>query len=289
VGRALFSAGGVDRAVLIPRTRGLLPDPEHGSVVASATNAWIAEEWLANNEYADRYLGTIRVCPTDPQRAAAEIHRWAEHPGFVQIGLPLRVQVPYGNPFYYPIWEAAVAHNFPVVVHEDGGQGIELPPTMLGFPTSYEEYYATLPYTAGAHLASLIGDGTFERWPGLRVVWADGGFAGVLAAIWRLDKDWRSARVEAPWVSKSPSAYLEKHVRFVLRGLDRTREPTDLAQLFEIFGAGDLVMFGSNFPEWDTWKGIERDAFSEEVVNRVMGVNAERLYDLASRARLGNG
>jgi predicted TIM-barrel fold metal-dependent hydrolase len=48
-------------------------------------------------------------------------------------------------------------------------------------------------------------------------------------------------------------------------------------------------MFGSNFPEWDTWKGIERDAFSEEVVNRVMGVNAERLYDRASRARLGNG
>jgi len=288
VGRVLFAEGGLDRAILIPCTRGLLPDPEHGSIVASATNEWIAQEWLANNEYAERYLGTIRVCPSDPPRAVEEIHRWAGHAGFVQIGVPLRGHIPYGSPVYYPIWEAAMAHNLPVVVHEDGGQGIELPPTMVGFPTTYEEYYATLPYAAGAHLASLIGEGTFERCPSLRFVWADGGFAGVFAALWRLDKDWRSARVEAPWVSKPPSAYLGKHVWFVLHGLDRTREPADLAHLFEIFGASDRVMFGSNFPEWDAWGGLNSRDFSEDVFNRVMGLNAERLYDLArptSKAR----
>jgi hypothetical protein len=47
---------GVQTSILLPQTRGLLPDVDMGSYVCSATNNWLTSEWLTG-EHAHRFRG----------------------------------------------------------------------------------------------------------------------------------------------------------------------------------------------------------------------------------------
>ena len=53
-----------------------------------------------------------------------------------------------------------------------------------------------------SQLTSLIAEGAFDRFPGLRVVLAGSGFAWLPAWVWRFDKVWRGLRREVPWTTR---------------------------------------------------------------------------------------
>jgi uncharacterized protein len=60
---------------------------------------------------------------------------------------------------------------------------------------------AAVPSPAQAGLlASLVIEGVFERFPLLKVVMVESGFAWVPAFAWRLDKTWKALRA-APILS----------------------------------------------------------------------------------------
>ena len=50
-------------------------------------------------------------------RPAKEIRRFGGRDEFVGIFLPGGARIPYGNPVYDPIWEAANEYSLPVTVH----------------------------------------------------------------------------------------------------------------------------------------------------------------------------
>ena len=87
---------------------------ELASALASAVNHWQVEEWP---EKEPRLHASIVVPSQNPALAAAEIERWGEHPGFVQVILPVRSEAPYGNRRYDPIFEAAVRHNLVIGIN----------------------------------------------------------------------------------------------------------------------------------------------------------------------------
>jgi uncharacterized protein len=283
----LFERIGVDIAILVPLTRSLVPDPKHGTAIAAATNEWLADTWLSQPH--GRYRGSIRVCTADPRGAVAEINKWAGDPRFVQIAVPLSVHAPYGQERYDAIWEAAVAHGLPVAVHADGSGGVELAPTMAGYPTHFAEYHTLVPFTGVIHLASLICSGVFNRFPQLKFIFGDGGIDLYRPLLWRLAKDWKSARYEIPWVDRDPLEYLSEHVRFVVH---REEGPEDEAQFVQLLGlsrANELLMFGSNYPFWNLVDPHEWAAPLPELLrSRVLGGNARDLYGAGvdgSRAR----
>ena len=74
------------------------------SVVARATNDWLAAEWL---DREPRLRGSIVVAPQDPDGAVAEIERRAADPRFVQVLLLAAGDAPLGSPAYWPIYAAA--------------------------------------------------------------------------------------------------------------------------------------------------------------------------------------
>jgi predicted TIM-barrel fold metal-dependent hydrolase len=96
VARRVFDEGGADVAILLPFTRGLHPDVDLDSEICAATNRWLSERWLDAGDAHGRFRGSIRVCPRAPERAVAEIERWAEHPAMVQVAVPLHAHHPYG-------------------------------------------------------------------------------------------------------------------------------------------------------------------------------------------------
>jgi predicted TIM-barrel fold metal-dependent hydrolase len=250
--RQLIDEYGVAYVVCISRTFcSIHPDPDYGSAVASAFNDWLAETWLGKYNHDGAFKGSITVAQQDPQKAAAEIERWAGHPHMVQVTMDSGARAPFGQRYYYPIYEACERHGLPLAIHPGTeGMGINHQPTP-GYPTHYIEWHCAMALAFQAHLISFLTEGVFERFPGLRVVFVEGGVAWLVPLLWRLDSYWKALRVEVPWVKKPPSEYVHDHIRLATQPLERPDEDTHLLQLFEMMDAKHILMFSSDYPHWD--------------------------------------
>ena len=99
-----------------------------------------------------------------PALAAAEIDRVGGDPRFVQVLLPVRSLMPYGNRNHLPTFEAAVRNDLAVALHFGGASGN--PPTSTGWPTRYIEEYVDMASVFQSQLMNLIAEGVFDRHPG---------------------------------------------------------------------------------------------------------------------------
>ena len=282
VRRDLFGAGGVIRAILLPLTRGIQPDPDMDHAIAQATNDWLAETWLSKDANPDgRFKGSIRVTPRHPAKAAREIERWAKHPHMVQVAVPLQATTPYGDPMYWPVWEAAAKHGLPVVVRADTGSGIEPTPSAVGFPLTTYAMHVLQPYNGLIHLVSLVMQGVFARYPSHIWVFADGAFDAFAPILWRLNNEWRESRFQTPWIEHLPSDFLPTNVRLVLRSCDANSDDVKMRTALELAQAEKLLMYGSGYPFWDRWTAGEAgELLPPQFGDAVFRGNAETLYRL---------
>ncbi len=283
--RHLFDEAGVERAILIPLTLGLLPDADLVAAICSATNAWLAETWLGKHNHDGRYLGTIRIAPNHPEAAVAEIEQWADHPGFVQVGAPMQSMQLYGNPVFLPVWEAAARRGLPVVFHPDAETGVELPPTPAGYLRHFLGFAAYQPVNFINHLTSLMVGGVLDHLPDLRLVFADGGYDLCAPLLWRLDKDYRPMRPEMPWMKRLPTSYLPDQVRFVAHSLEGPEDDDVLREWLGMTAAESVLMFGSNYPSWDFFHpGAAFAGIDRELRERILARTARELYGLQERS-----
>jgi predicted TIM-barrel fold metal-dependent hydrolase len=274
--RQLLGEDAADALILLPITRGLLPDVDMASEVCVGTNKWLAEEWLPYD--TDRFFGSIRINPADPDRAIREIEAWADHPQMLQVAVPLQAHQPYGQRKYRPIWECAVRHGLPVVVHADALGGNEFWPTSVGYPIYYVEYAAQYPINYIVHLMSLIAEGVFEDIEDLVFVFADGGIDMLFPLIWRLDSDWRPLRSVTPWVKQTPVDYLRSHVRFCSQRFEGPVDPPQRPGWLESVDAEHLLMYSSNYPSVSLQSIAAFDDVSPVIRDAVIGKNALDLY-----------
>jgi predicted TIM-barrel fold metal-dependent hydrolase len=278
IGKVLskMDSDGSRLGVLTPLTRGPQPDLDMSSVLCGATNDWLARTWLDAPESNNRFLGTIRVNPADPDAAVAEIERWADHPGMVQVGVPLDAWRPYGQRNYFRIWETASRYELPVVVHADGGAAANYKPTMSGYPRKHIDFASQESISAMYHVSSFILEGVFERLPNLRVYFADGCHDFLIPFIWRMDADWAISRHEVPWLTKETEGYIDR-LRFRTNHLEGPDEPS--AEWHALSRSADLLMFGSNFPHWTTTSTADViPGLSDDDRRRILWDNAADLY-----------
>lgn len=278
--RQLLDGQAVDRAILVGGNvlgLGALPDADAAAVIATAYNEWLCEQWLAFDE---RYRGALVVAPQDPAQAAAEIDRAGDRPGIVEVFLPL-INVLMGDRRYYPIYAAAERHGLPISLHPNSVDGIyQRGPTMAGgVPTYYVEWHTGLTQVFQANLLSLVCHGVFERFPGLRVVIAEGGFAWLPDVMWRLDKDWEALRDEVPWVKRRPSDYILDHVRLTTQPFIEPRDPEHARAMLELVHAERTLVFSSDYPHWDFDNPLRAlQAMPPSMRERVRGQTAAELY-----------
>lgn len=279
----VLGEGVTDYAILVPLTRGLLPDVDLSNAVCRATNEWLAQKWLDGWNSEGRFRGSIRVNPDDPVQAVSEIEHWANHPAMVQVAVPLESHNPYGKRAYLPIWEAAARHDLPVYLHSEGGSGIEFPPTPVGYCRHYIEYSVLCSFNMFYHLSSLIAEGVFDRIRQFRVVFGDGGSDIVMPLMWRMDMTWRSTRMEMPRARQLPTSYLSDHVRFGTQALEGPADETARGTWYAANDAAAFQVFGSNYPFWSFSSRRHIEVRLPEVYRRrVMSANAKLLYALGS-------
>lgn len=280
--KRIFESDGIEQGILVPLTRGMLPDVDHAMAVCRATNDWLAEQWLDVDYKGRRFKGTIRIDPREPKQAVAEIERWAGDSRMVQIGIPMAAAKPYGNRDYLPVWEAVARHSLPVIIHADGGSSIDYWPSPAGYYQLFVEYATLYPVNFSYHLASLIAEGVFDRLENFKVIFGDGAHDLLAPIVWRLDKDWRPTRSQTPWNKHIPSQYLGNHVRFISSGLDGPLASQDWATWNEISETGKTLMFGSRYPTWE-YQGAPK-AFIEvapELKQKLLHQNAAQFYRLS--------
>jgi predicted TIM-barrel fold metal-dependent hydrolase len=276
----LLDAYDIDRAVLIGGNMlglGALPDADLAATIASAYNDHLSEHWLAADE---RFRGSLVVAPQDTSLAAAEIARAGDRPGIVQVFLPLQGTL-MGDRHYYPIYAAAAERGLPVAVHPNSADGVfvKAPAIAGGVATYYIEWHTALSQIFQSNVISLACHGVFERFPGLRVVVAEGGFAWLADVMWRLDKDWESVRDEVPWVKRPPSEYILDHVRFTTQPFPEPAKQGHLDAILELVQAERTLIFSSDYPHWDFDNPMRAFAGLPDVLReRILGGTAAELY-----------
>jgi predicted TIM-barrel fold metal-dependent hydrolase len=229
-------------------TLGVTPNEHYAAALAKAQNDWLREHWL---EQAECFKGGLVVAPQAPQRAAEEIERLGDHPDIVQVQMSSVSRTPYGRREYWPIYEAAAAHDLPVALHiGPEGMGTSSPHTAAGYPSSYFERHVLTSASLMGQLTSLLLNGVFEKF-GLDLVLIEGGFSWLPYLRWRLDKDWRGLREQTPWLDRPPSAYITDHVYLTTQPLPEPTDPAHLRQMFDMIDAHETVMFASDYPHWD--------------------------------------
>ncbi len=264
-----------------PMALGVSPNESHAVALARAHNDELIDRWLDRD---DRFLGSMLVAPQMPQQAAAEIRRVGDHPRIIQVLISSAsgLNQPYGRRLYWPMYEAAEETGLTIAIHPGTeGRGTAYPPTGAGYPSRYIEWHTVLPANYIGHVASLITEGVFVEYPDLSFVCIEGGLAWVPHLMWRLDKNWRSLRVQTPWLDRPPSEYIREHLRFTTQPIEEPTDPKHLRQVLEMMHAEETVMFSSDFPHWDN----DSPAFGlppmdDELRRAIMYENAQELYGL---------
>jgi uncharacterized protein len=250
-------------------------NPDAAAALASAVNDWVLETWLPTDE---RFRASLVLPIAQPEAAAAEIDRLGDHPRVVQALLPVRSAAPYGDRRYLPVFAAADRAGIAVGLRFGGNPGN--PPTGTGWPSYFAEEHAGMAAVFQTQLLSLIAEGVFERFAGLRLALLGSGFGWLPALVWRLDKEWRGMRREIPWVRRAPSVTIAEHVRVALQPIDVPA--SELGAVLDELPAADLLMFCTDHPRWqfDADADALPAAIAEPLRARIAGAVARDFYRL---------
>lgn len=254
-------------------------NPHYSAALAGAVNEWVVHEWLDRDP---RLYASLVVSTLDPVTAAVEIDRLGVHPQIVQVLLPIRSDLPYGNSFYTPIYEAALRHDLTIGLHA-WGRGSSAP-TPSGITSTYLQDYVSNSLVAQAQVTSLVSEGTFIRFPSLRVALLECGFSWLPYHLWRFDKDWKGIWRETPWLKEKPSAYIRRHIRATIQPPQVPTDSTELRQAVKLVGPAWLLN-ASDYPH-DHGPGARRllEALDEESAEAVLRTNASQFYRLTPTA-----
>ena len=228
--------------------------PLHGSArntdldaaLCTAVNEWQIEQWVKPEP---RLRASVTVAHEDPDLAVEEIARRAGDARFVQILLPSKTNEPLGRKRYWPIFAAAQSAGLPIGVHVNSVGG-GYASTGSGWPSYYLQDHHINVHSFQAQVASLALEGVFERFPRLRMVMIEGGFAWLPALCWRLDRHWARMRDEVPECKRPPSEYTREQLWFTTQPVEEPEQPEHLRDTLNWIG-WDRLMFATDYPHWD--------------------------------------
>ncbi|MEA2682286.1 MAG: uncharacterized protein QOK05_614 [Chloroflexota bacterium] len=245
---------------------------EFATALASAYNDWQVEKWLVPEP---RLFGSVHVVARDPQQAAREIDRVAEHPQIAQVFLPVVSDCEYGDPFYRPIFKAAAKHGLSIAFHH--GQETH---SGVGYPRYFVEWHTLAPPQGSiAQLVSIITNGVFDEFPELHLVLLETGVAWVPWLMWRLDQQYREYRREIPWVKRLPSLHMRDNVRVSTQPMGdlKTRDFVSLVNMVE---SDRIFVFATDFPHYDadSLGNVLPESIPTALRNKIMYENALESY-----------
>jgi len=293
---------GIDAEVLFPGVsgpglwRGIKDDDAYRSVVR-AYNDFLAEDYCS--EAPDRLIG-LGVLPwSGVDDAIAEMEHCAK------IGLKGVHLGVFPNNKGYPtpeddkFWAAAVDMRMPIAVHEQFDRNGERAGKMLDYPRAPKEiverigpgrelvgYIVKFGRLGGVNAIQMILDGVFDRFPDLRIFFAETQIGWLpfyleIADI-RYDRHslWAEELLGLPQLDGTPSEYIRRHCYW---GFQRDTAGVALRHHIGV----DRVIWATDFPhqdsEWPNSMQLVEEQFAgvpEEEKRRMVRDNAMEYFHL---------
>ena len=268
---------GVDAEVLYPTPRLSqamygTEDPELHLAMIRAYNDWLAE-------YADHDLSRFRAMPIIPNRgqdiALAEIARVADRPstgGFLIGGYPGGTLQP--QPEDDVVFAALVERDLSLNIHV--ALAVTMPYT--AHPTALYAGNGSARVTSAAdQLTHLIFSGVFDRFPTLKVVFAEVDCGWVPYVKEQLDDGFLRYRFRYN-LPLLPSEYVERHAHFTYVSDAYAIANRDRIGVERILWSSDYPHGNANYP--DTWPPVQA-SFNDvprDERDLILSGNAIRLY-----------
>jgi predicted TIM-barrel fold metal-dependent hydrolase len=225
----------------------LVQTPDACAALCTAWNDFHLDRWFA---FDSRFRLVASLPHRFPQAAVAELQRVAELPGVAGVFLQ-PTAIPFGAPHYEPI--LAAANDAEIVIFSHPGSD-----HMYGdgqMPGAYAhsafDRYVGWNGVGSAIVANLVISGTFERYPKLRFIFNEYGWAWLGPLMRRLDHVWESAPEKLPAVRRTPSEYIVEHVRCVSQPALETPNARYENIVLEEIHAERTMVFSSDYPHWD--------------------------------------
>jgi predicted TIM-barrel fold metal-dependent hydrolase len=248
-------------------------DPSLQAVGAWAYNRWLADFVAAHR---GRHAGIALMTLHDVEEAVAQV-RWAKQHDLRGVLLPAGVgALPfYHHPRYEPIWSVCEEVELPLHTHvgsatPDYG---DLPGSTTLFATE-SMWFSHRPFWF------LIWGGVFERYPRLRVVFAEQGADWVPDTLRLLDSMYLSMfRHEQKRLRLRPSEYWRRQCAVEAMFMGR-RE----VEMRHAIGIENLV-WGSDYPHYEgSWPNSMKclhealEGVPEPEIRAILSGNAARIY-----------
>ena len=248
------------------------------AALCRAVNNWVAAEWLDRDP---RLRASIVVPPHSAELAAEEIERRASDRRFVQVLMLALTELPLGRRQIWPISRAAERQGVPTGIH--AGSSFRHPPRALGWPSYYLEDYVSQAPGFASVLNSLVTEGVFVKFPGLKVVLIESGVTWLPAYLWRINKTWRGVRAETPWLDRPPSDIIREHVRLTIQPFDDPPEASQVETIIEEIGSDEMLLFSTDYPHWH-FEGNDAvpDGLPSDLVRKILIDNPLATYSRLS-------
>ncbi len=193
---ALLDRAEIEQAVLFPTlglSVGFIQVPDYAVRLCRAFNDYVYHRYRK----VDSRLHPVALIPMqDPKAAALELRRAVKELGLLgamlpSTGLPMHL----GHEYYFPVYQEAADLGCVLAAHGGSNRGLGMD-TFTNFTASHILHH---PMPLAMALCSMVYHGVFERWPGLRVGFMEGG-AAWLALV--LDRAERDEKFEMPGVGR---------------------------------------------------------------------------------------
>lgn len=271
---------GLARAVVFPTaglSYGLLQDRDYAVVLARAYNTWLSE-WFCKKE--PRLHGIALIPIQEPAEAAKELRRAVRELGFAGAMLPAvtATGMGYGNAFFEPIFREAEQLGCALGLHGGPSRG-------MGFDfldKFIQVHTLEHPFAQMIQMTSVIFDGLFDRFPGLKLMFLEAGCGWIPFMMDRLDEEFeRRGRRWCPDLKKRPSEYFRSGNIYVTLEVEERAIPA----VVDIMG-DDYLLFASDYPHErshgeylsDLPELLQREDILESTKRKILYENPTRLY-----------
>ncbi len=280
----------IEVTVLYPTqglTHGAIRDHDWAVTLARAYNDWLYHRFM---EVSPRLTGVALLPVQDIGEAVKELRRCVNELGMVGAVLPA-VAVGgalFSGAEFHPLWEEAQKLDVPVSTHG----GVSIPHIGLDSVTNFTVAHCLEhPFAQMRQLVSMIFEGVFELFPGLRFGCLECGVGWVPWLIDRMDEELERKGQYSPRCRLKPSEYVRKGNIFFAAEVEETALPLAAQAL-----RPDVILWASDYPHERDQRDFSNDIpalvnrkdISEELKRQIFFDNPLRFYPRL-RARVEKG
>ncbi len=283
---------GSDTVILNPgynRPMSIFSEPVLAAFCAAHNDYMIKEVFPVS----PRLKANMMVCQRNPEMAAAEIRRVGNHSQFVGVFTEFSaLYEQIGNARFDPIFDAMRGQDLVLTAHS-GGWFNHFSPMFNGART-WVELFGNAPIAnAIVHLAAMIMQGLFDKYPKQKVLFQEGGVWWLSDFMLRVDEFYVSAPGDIAlterklaagerYLRKLPSEYIMENVRFSTQPITIPKNPKHFGWMLELCRAGDLFCFSTDWPhqtmDAGNWVVEHPGQINEEMQKAILAGNARKLY-----------